>query len=132
MPQLRRSLLVHEYDKHVQCFGFDARTFFTTELLLRRAVVRSNFGHYLTASARGRVVARAEVLHEFQHAFDTDQRAALQLRCARDHRGKVVLTQMWITLHADALERFPRRGTLMNAPIAQHNCPAHFRVPDWP
>jgi ribonuclease I len=131
MPHLRRSLLVHEYDKHVQCFDFDTGTFFATALRLRRAVVRSDFGHYLTTSARGRLVARADVLHEFQRAFNTDQRAALQLRCARDHRGKVVLTQMWITLHADALERFPRRGALMNAPIAQHNCPAHFWVPDW-
>lgn len=131
MPHLRQSLLVHEYDKHVQCFGFDTRTFFATELRMRRAIVRSSFGHYLTATARGHLVARAQVLRLFRRTFQTDQRAALQLRCARNHRDQVVLTQLWITLHADALERFPRHGALMNAPIAQHNCPAHFRVPDW-
>ena len=131
MPHLRRSLLVHEYDKHVQCFGFDPRSFFTTELRMRRAVIDSSFGHYLINVARGHEVARRHVLHTFMHAFGTDQRSALQLRCARDHRGQVVLTQLWITLHTDALRRFPRDGALMNAPIAQHNCPARFRVPNW-
>lgn len=131
MPHLRHSLLVHEYDKHVQCFGFNPRTFFTTELRMRRAVIDSPFGRYLIEVARGHEVSRRRVTDTFVRAFGTHQRSALQLRCARDHRGQVVLTQMWITLHTDAVARFPYHGALMNAPIAQHNCPRRFGVPNW-
>lgn len=131
MPHLRDDLLRHEYDKHVQCFGFDPQTFFDTELLMRQQIVDSAFGRYLTATARGHVVRHTDVNDAFVHAFGTDQTAALQLRCERNRRGEVVLTQLWITLHTDAISRFPRDGALMNAPIAQDNCPARFRVPDW-
>ena len=131
MPHLKHDLLRHEFDKHVQCFSFDAESFFDTELRVRRRVVESPFGHYLMSTARGRDVRRKEVIAAFAHAFDTRQWAALQLRCGHDHRGRVVLTQLWITLHADALARFPGNGSLMNAPIAQSNCPRTFRVPVW-
>jgi ribonuclease I (enterobacter ribonuclease) len=131
MPHLRDSLLRHEYDKHVQCFGFDAQTFFDTELRMRHQVLDSTFGRYLTVTARGHVVRHADVTGEFLHAFGTDQSAALQLRCGRNDRGQMVLTQLWITLHTDALSRFPRDGALMNAPIAQDNCPGRFQVPGW-
>lgn len=131
MPHLRHGLLRHEYDKHVQCFGFDTRKFFATELHMRREVLDSPFGRYLSASAQGHDVRRAHLLHVFMRAFGTDQQSALQLRCARDRRGRMVLTQLWITLHTPALARFPRDGALMNAPIAQNNCPARFRVPRW-
>ncbi|MHB1871587.1 MAG: ribonuclease T2 family protein [Steroidobacteraceae bacterium] len=131
MPHLRDSLLTHEYDKHVQCFGFDPETFFTTELRMRRRVVDSAFGRYLTGRAQGHDVRRAELIEQFARAFATDQRAALQLRCGRNRQGRIVLTQLWITLHTDALERFPRDGALMNAPIAQSNCPARLHVPRW-
>jgi hypothetical protein len=70
-----------EYDKHVQCLGFQPRQFFATELRMRR--------------------------------------------------GQVVLTQLWITLHTDALSRFPHDGALMNAPIAQDDRPEHIEVPGW-
>jgi len=131
MPQLPHPLLRHEYDKHVQCFDFDAQTFFATELRMRRQVVHNAFGRYLRVRARGHVVLRTQVIDAFMHAFGTQQRSALQLRCARNRRGQVVLTQMWITLHADAVERFPFERSLMNAPIGQDNCPARFRVPGW-
>jgi ribonuclease I (enterobacter ribonuclease) len=131
MPHLRDSLLRHEYDKHVQCFGFDVQTFFDTELRMRRQILDSGFGRYLIATARGHAVRHMDVIHAFMRAFGTDQASSLQLRCARDHRGEVVLTQLWITLHSDAVPRFPRAGALMNAPIAQDNCPAEFRVPGW-
>lgn len=131
MPHLRDSLLRHEYDKHVQCFGFDAQTFFDTELRMRRQVLDSAFGRYLTVTARGHAVRHAEVADEFMRAFGTNQSAALQLRCGRNDRRQVVLTQLWITLHTDALARFPRDGALMNAPIAQDDCPARFQVPGW-
>ena len=131
MPHLRDSLLRHEYDKHVQCFGFDAPGFFATELRMRRRVLDSAFGRYLTTTVRGREVRHADVIHAFMRAFGTDQPAALQLRCGRDDRGQVVLTQLWITLHTDALARFPRDSALTGAPIAQDNCPERFRVPGW-
>lgn len=132
MPHLQDSLLRHEYDKHVQCFGFDAQEFFDTALRMRRQVLYSAFGRYLIGSARGHVVRRTDVIDAFLHAFHTNQPAALQLRCERDAGGNEVLTQLWITLHAGGLARFPRGGSLMNAPIAQDDCLARFQVPDWP
>ncbi|MGH8200358.1 MAG: ribonuclease T2 family protein [Steroidobacteraceae bacterium] len=131
LPRLKDSLLRHEYDKHVQCFGFDAQTYFQTELRMHREVTQSAFGRYLTMTARGREVRRADMIQEFMRAFGTDQSSALQLRCGRDPQRRVVLTQLWITLHSDAVARFPRGGALMNAPIPQDNCPARFQLPDW-
>jgi ribonuclease I (enterobacter ribonuclease) len=131
MPRLKDSLLTHEYDKHVQCFGFDPQTFFQTELRMRREVTDSAFGRYLTATARGQEISRAEVIRAFTRDFGTNQSAALQLRCGRNAQERVVLTQLWITLYRDALSRFPRDDSFMNAPIAQDNCPARFLVPDW-
>ena len=131
MPHLEHDLLTHEYDKHVQCLGFDAQTFFQTELSMRSAVADSAFGRYLTVSARGHDVRRADVIRAFTRDFGTDQSAALQLRCGRNPRRQVVLTQLWITLYKDALARFPRDDSFMNAPVPQHNCPARFNVPDW-
>jgi ribonuclease I len=131
MPRLKDSLLTHEYDKHVQCFGFDPQTFFRTELQMRRGVVDSAFGRYLTDTAKGREVRHRDVIQAFTRAFGTDQSSALQLRCGRNEQGQVVLTQLWITVYKDALSRFPRDDSFMNAPIPQDNCPARFRVPDW-
>jgi len=131
MPHLKDSLLRHEYDKHVQCFGFDAQTFFDTELHMRRQMLDSAFGRYLTRNARGHVLRHTEVVDAFMRAFHTDQASALQLRCERNGRGQVVLTQLWITIRAADLARFPSDGSLMDAPIAQDDCPARFRVPGW-
>jgi ribonuclease I (enterobacter ribonuclease) len=131
MPHFAHSLLTHEYDKHVQCFGFDPQTFFQTELDMRSEVADSAFGRYLTVTARGHDVRRAAVLRAFTRDFGTDQSSALQLRCGRNRQRRVVLTQLWITLYRDALSRFPRDDSFMNAPIPQHNCPARFNVPDW-
>ncbi|TAL87492.1 MAG: ribonuclease I [Rhodanobacter sp.] len=129
MPQLRHSLLTHEYDKHVQCFGFDTQRFFDTELAMRQRIVHSRFGRYLLQQARGHTVQRSDVIAAFMHGFDTDRHDALQLRCDTDASGRVVLSQLWITLHANAVAAFPHKRSLMNAPIAQDNCPSLFRVP---
>ena len=131
MPHLRVGLLRHEYDKHVQCFGFNAPVFFATELDMRHRVVDSAFGRYLVVIAQGHEVRRTDVVRAFMRAFGTHQAAALQLRCGRDGHGLLVLTQLWFTLHADATSRFPHDHALMNAPIAQDNCPARFHVPRW-
>jgi ribonuclease I (enterobacter ribonuclease) len=132
MPHLHDSLLTHEYDKHVQCFGFDAETFFRTELQLRARIVDSDFGRYLMTEARGHRVERRRVMTEFMRSFATQDRRALQLRCGKDRRGRPVLTQLWITFHANAVGAFPGPRALMDAPIPQANCPAVFQVPDWP
>ena len=132
MPHLRDPLLKHEYDKHVQCFGFDTATFFRTELGMRRRVLESAFGRYLIHTAQGRQVRHEEVIGAFMRAFGTRQSAALQLRCGRSRGGEVVLTQLWFTLHTDSTSRFPRGHSLMNAPIPQDNCPQRFWVPRWP
>lgn len=129
MPHLRHSLLTHEYDKHVQCFGFDAQRFFDTELSLRQRIVSSDFGHYLLRQERGHTVRHKDVINAFTTSFHTDQRAALQLRCGTDASGRKILTQLWITLHASALDSFPYGNSLMDAPITQDNCPQTFRVP---
>jgi ribonuclease I (enterobacter ribonuclease) len=131
MPHLEHDLLTHEYDKHVQCLGFDPQMFFQTELDMRTRVADSTFGRYLTVTARGHYVRRGAVIRAFTRDFGTDQSSALQLRCGRDRQGRVVLTQLWITLYRDALARFPRDDSFMNAPVPQHNCPARFSVPDW-
>lgn len=128
MPQLRESLLTHEYDKHVQCFGFDPQQFFDAELAMRQRVVDSAFGRYLMHEARGHTVTHRAVVEAFVESFGTDQPQSLQLRCETNAAGQPVLSQLWITLHAEALARFPERGSLMNAPIAQDNCPVSFRV----
>ena len=130
MPHLPKSLLTHEYDKHVQCFGFDAAAFFATELSMRRQVARSAFGRRLRHLA-GRSVRRAALIAAFQRAFETPHAAALQLRCQKDAHHRAVLTQLWITIPADKLSAFPRPEALMDAPQPQDDCPATFRVPAW-
>lgn len=130
MPQLEPSLLKHEYDKHVQCFGFNAEAFFTAALALRQRFVASNFARTLRAQA-GTKVKRASVMQRFMASFHTPDRHALALRCAVDHGGRHVLTQMWFTIRVGALDEFPHASSLMNPPIEQGNCPATFTLPAW-
>lgn len=129
MPQLDPSLLTHEYDKHVQCFDFDTRQFFATELDLRQRIAGSPLGDWLRKHA-GQRVARADVLAEFDRAFDTRKTEALQLRCSGPDDSRY-LSQLWFTIPRTHLAEFPQDTGLMKAPIAQHNCPAQFRVPGW-
>lgn len=129
MPQLPSSLLTHEYDKHVQCFGFDATRFFQAALDLRKRVVASPFGRWLRDHA-GRDVTRHDLLAAFDRDFHTDKTWALQLRCSGPS-GRRYLSQLWFTIPRQHLAEFPRGNSLMNAPIAQHNCPARFRLPAW-
>ncbi len=131
MPHFTGDLLTHEYDKHVACFKFDSTQFFTTELALRDAVVGSRFGRYLLAH-EGRDLAHRDLVDAFRTGFSTAAGASLQLRCERDAAGRDVLTQFWITIAADRLDAFPGRGSLIDAPIAQDDCPAQFHLPRWP
>jgi ribonuclease I (enterobacter ribonuclease) len=131
MPHFRHDLLVHEYDKHVRCFGFDPTLFFSTELAMRRAVIESAFGVYLLHHA-GRTVTHAAVTRRFASAFATSQRTSLQLQCKRNAAGTMVLTQLWITVRASEIDRFPQSGSLMDALTNQDTCPAEFSIPAWP
>ena len=130
MPHFNHDLLTHEYDKHVQCFGFDPTQFFSTELALRQAVVESTFGRYLLAQT-GTDVAHGDIVAAFGTALATPATASLQLQCGHDAAGQPVLTQLWLTIAASRLADFPRAASLIDAPIAQDNCPATFRLPSW-
>jgi ribonuclease I len=131
MPHFSHSLLTHEYDKHVQCFGFDPTQFFSTELVMRQALVHSAFGQYLLQHT-GHDVAHTDVVNAFGSAFNTTSENSLQLQCGHDSSGRPILTQLWLTVEAHQLARFPNADSLINAPIAQDNCPAMFLLPDWP
>jgi ribonuclease I (enterobacter ribonuclease) len=131
MPHFPHSLLTHEYDKHVQCFGFDPTQFFSTELVMRNAVAAGPFGSYLVHEA-GQTVAHAALTRAFTVAFATNQATSLQLQCDRDGAGREVLTQIWITVRANELAVFPRAASLMDATTNQDTCPASFVIPAWP
>jgi ribonuclease I len=130
MPHFKKSLLTHEYDKHVQCFGFDPTLFFTTELAMRQAVADSPFGKYLVAQT-GATVAHADVIAAFEHDFGTTDARSLNLQCERDGAGREVLTQFWITIRTSALGAFPAAASLTDTPIDQDTCPATFLIPSW-
>ncbi len=130
MPQIKDDLLHHEYDKHVQCFGFDPPTFFRTALALRATVLPGRFARALERQA-GTTVSHAAVLAAFAESFRTDAPRALQLQCATDAQGRTVLTQLWITIHRDALRRFPASVSLASPPENQDDCPMRFLVPAW-
>ncbi len=130
MPHLAQSLLTHEYDKHVACFGFAPEAFFATELAMRDAVARNPFARWLVGQA-GQTVQPADALAEFERAFHTSHPRAVQFQCAADRSGRMVLTQFWITLLPGRLGDFPAPAALVDAPIQQDTCPAAFVVPSW-
>jgi len=131
MPHLPASLLVHEYDKHVQCFGFDTNAFFATELAMRDAVVASPFGAYLRRNV-GRIVRHDDVVAVFDRTFRIPHSTSLQLQCARNDDGAVVLTQFWITVRRQSVAAFPAPSSLMDTEPNQDTCPASFAIPAWP
>jgi ribonuclease I len=131
MPHFTHPLLTHEYDKHVQCFGFDAERFFATALAMRDAVAGGAFGAYLVQHA-GRDVTHAELSAAFDTDFATTATTSLQLQCGHDATGRTVLTQLWVSIDATKLADFPQADSLIDAPIAQDNCPSTFRLPAWP
>lgn len=130
MPHLHDDLLIHEYDKHVQCFGLEPSVFFEKELAMRKSVVESGFGAYLT-SRIGSSVTRKAVVEAFGTAFRTSAPRAVQLRCDADRSGRTVLTQFWTTIRAGEIDRFPDGASLEDAPVVQDNCPETFFIPTW-
>jgi ribonuclease I len=130
MPHFQHSLLTHEYDKHVQCFGFDPTQFFATALAMRAAIESSAFGAYLQQQA-GHDVSHADVVEKFKAAFSTEHGTALQLECGRNAAGQVVLTQFWFQIPASELEAFPKPASFMDTPSNEDTCPASFRIPSW-
>jgi ribonuclease I len=130
MPRLSSNLLTHEYDKHVQCFRFDPNSFFAVALAMRDAVAGTSLAPYLTNHA-GHVVAQSSLLAVFRKGFHTTDARALRLQCARDGAGREVLTQLWITVRADALGIFPAAASLTHTPIDQNTCSPSFLVSSW-
>ena len=130
MPQFRHDLLTHEYDKHVQCFGFDATQFFTAELAMRDAVASSAFGSYLVSQA-GNHVRHADVAARFAADFATDHATALQLQCAKNATGEIVLTQFWMQIPSNEVNAFPRPQSFMDTPTNEDTCPETFLIPGW-
>jgi len=130
LPHTKGDLLRHEYDKHVQCFGFDPVLFFRTELAMRDAVLANGFARDLQAQA-GRTVAKEDLAASFARFFRTSLPRAVQFQCGQDGSGRTVLTQFWISIRSDALSRFPDPRALTNSPVPQDNCPAWFGLPAW-
>lgn len=130
VPHYRESLVEHEYDKHVRCFGFDPNRFFATALTMRRAVAGAAFGRYLTARA-GRTVTHTGVVGSFERSFGTTDARAVALECDRDRAGRSMLTQIWINVKTGALASFPSAASLTHTTIDQDTCPATFRLPAW-
>ena len=131
MPHLASDLLHHEYDKHVQCFGFDPATFFATALAMHDRIADSPFAQDLAGRA-GTAVRHADLVAAFEADFHTAAPRALQLQCDADPSGRSVLTQLWITLPTDGIDQFPAPATLIDSPTVQDNCPAVFLMPAWP
>jgi len=131
MPHFAHSLLTHEYDKHVECFGFDPNQFFSTELAMRDAVIASPFGTYLMQQA-GRDVTHDDVVNHFVAAFSTNYRTAIQLQCEQNAKGQVVFTQFWFQIRSSALDAFPKPSSFMDTPSNEDTCPAQFHIPSWP
>ncbi|PRP71853.1 hypothetical protein BUE93_04215 [Chromobacterium amazonense] len=132
MPQLKDDLLLHEYVKHAQCFGYPAQQFFETALKMRQAVVDGGFGDYLLGQA-GQTRTRQELQDAFAKAFGTDQRRSLQLQCGKDKQGRNVLTQFWFTLQADKLASFPAAESFVDTPDGEYedSCAEPFVLPGW-
>jgi ribonuclease I len=131
MPHVSGDLLKHEYDKHVQCFGFDAEAFFRTELIMRQSVADSALGAYLVQHV-GQSIQHDQLVGVFKKTFGTDKSRALQLRCEHDRQGNIVLSQLWMTIRADRLDVFPDARSWMDAPESQDNCPSSFLLTGWP
>jgi ribonuclease I len=130
MPQFETSLLTHEWDKHAICFGFDPAAFFTTALAMRAAVADAPFGKYLIAQA-GRTVAHDDVVAAFEKSFGTTDARSLALECFHDNAGRPILTQLWITVPANAIGAFPAATSLTHLETNQDSCPATFLIPAW-
>jgi ribonuclease I (enterobacter ribonuclease) len=130
MPQLQTSMLTHEYDKHVQCFGFTPAQFFATELAMRKAVADTPFGQYLAVNA-GNTVAHHDIVASFEKSFGTNDPGLIQLQCVRDEGGRKVLTELWINVRANALNAFPAARSFRHLPIDEDTCPATVLIPAW-
>ena len=127
MPAAQACLDRHEYFKHAQCFGFRPAPFFTRALDMLDAVNASTFTAWVRAHA-GRMVSRAALLEAFRAGFRLDSPRPLELRCGRapgDPRANV-LVQVWMTVRADRLDRFPAPHSF--GPGRRGNCPARIRV----
>lgn len=132
MPQPDAGLIKHEYNKHAQCYGFNANAYFAAALTLHKRFVASDFARTLRMKT-GSEVSRESLIHQFMQDFHTPYRRALSLQCHTDSEShRVVLTQMYITFRAGRLNDFPNPTAFMESPLDQNTCPTTFLVPSWP
>ncbi|GBQ16293.1 ribonuclease T2 family protein [Swaminathania salitolerans] len=124
------SLVDHEWGKHGACFGYRPGPFFAEAVSLRLRFARSPVGAYLRAR-QGTLIERDALLGFFRNATGVSHARALQLRCERDDRGRIALTQLWFTLKPDRLDTFPAGESYLEAPHEQGNCPAQFWLKRW-
>jgi ribonuclease I (enterobacter ribonuclease) len=130
MPHFTHSLLTHEYDKHVQCFGFDPEQFFSTALAMHDAVASSSFGTFLVGKA-GQRVRHDDVVAQFTSTFGAAHPTALQLQCAKNAAGEEVLTQFWFQIPTNQINAFPQPQSFMDTPTNEDTCPPAFLIPAW-
>ncbi|WP_068170534.1 ribonuclease T2 family protein [Neokomagataea thailandica] len=130
MPHFEHPLVVHEYTKHVQCFGYPADDFFVTAMSLRTRFEASAVGRYVTSLA-GSKVQRDDVLAQIQRLSGVTAERGLQFQCSKRADGTAVLSQIWMTLNPQKLDAFPQSGSFMSSPFDQNSCPASFIVPSW-
>lgn len=130
VPHTKSSLVTHEWVKHGACFGYDPGVFFATASSLHHRFVRSPMMQFLAARA-GSKIRREDVLGFFSTATGATPPRALQLRCEKDHEGRIALTQLWFTLRPDRMDRFPAAESYLASPQIQDNCPAEFWLKKW-
>lgn len=130
VPHTRQPLAPHEWNKHARCFGYTPGPFFAKGVDLRQKFARSPVGEWMS-NRQGTVIAHADLLSFFDQATGNTQAHALQLRCGYDHQGRVVLTELWMTLRPEQLDAFPQAASFMMAVDAQDNCPTRFLLPRW-
>ena len=127
MPMRKVCLDRHEYYKHEACFGTPPTAFFHRALGLLAAVNGSSFTAYVR-DHRGQWVKRDDLLQAYTRAFHLADARSLELRCESENnhtghelRGQgTILTEAWITIRADAIQKFPQPSSFM--PGRKGNC----------
>lgn len=129
MPLTATCLDRHEYSKHVACFGPPAAGFFAKAITLLDRLNATPFAQWVSAH-RGQTVSRHALQRAFMHSFRQTDARALELRCGAQagHGRKVrdLLTQVWITIPSDRLDRFPQPNSLGKG--RRGNCASRIRI----
>lgn len=134
-PQLQKdlarlmpnTLLIHEYQKHMQCFGMNATEIFHIEESFQARILNSAWGKFLIAH-QNQEVSKEILLQEYEKNYGKLPERGLQFRCMKTHDGHSFLTQFWFTLKPDHLIDFPHSSAFLPSLYPQDNCPDHFSL----